>query len=238
MCRRPTRRATTRPWTTQWWTTRWWTTTRLVPTRGLTDAEQRADARRLYRGTVDHTYDVARIEAGQEGQTGAQEAPQGATARKETPAQDAEQEEGSRDAAAREPDAEGRAADVPDAEVPDAEVPDAEVPEAEETGARNAWAEALPALRAAWEGHEEKYPEPGRAAPSSQADGGWLADGGRRLTLESLEAKELTHGAYERIRSTATPAERSELEKFQRQVNERLDTPPGTAEIRDFPEKR
>jgi hypothetical protein len=57
-------------------------------------------------------------------------------------------------------------------------------------------------------------------------------------TPESLEAKELTHRAYERIRGPASPAERSELECFQRRVNERLGTPPGTAEIRDFPERR
>jgi hypothetical protein len=57
-------------------------------------------------------------------------------------------------------------------------------------------------------------------------------------TPASLEAKELTHKAYERIRSTDTsPTERNELEAFQRRVNALLDTPPGTAEIRDFPEK-
>jgi hypothetical protein len=57
-------------------------------------------------------------------------------------------------------------------------------------------------------------------------------------TPASLEAKELTHKAYERIRSAATsPTERNELEAFQRRVNALLDTPPGTAEIPDFPEK-
>jgi hypothetical protein len=57
-------------------------------------------------------------------------------------------------------------------------------------------------------------------------------------TPESLEAKELTHEAYERIRgSDATPAERRELKTFQRQVNALIVTPPGTAEIKDFPEK-
>jgi len=57
-------------------------------------------------------------------------------------------------------------------------------------------------------------------------------------TPESLEAKELTHKAYERIRgSHASPAERDELEDFQRRVNTLLVTPPGTAEIKDFPEK-
>ena len=44
-------------------------------------------------------------------------------------------------------------------------------------------------------------------------------------TPESLEAKELTHRAYERIRGPSSPAERSELEDFQRRVNERLALP-------------
>jgi len=57
-------------------------------------------------------------------------------------------------------------------------------------------------------------------------------------TPASLEAKELTHKAYERIRNPDTsPAERGELEAFQRRVNALLDTPPGTTEIPDFPEK-
>jgi hypothetical protein len=57
-------------------------------------------------------------------------------------------------------------------------------------------------------------------------------------TPASLEAKELTHKAYERIRSTGvSPTERSELEAFQRRVNALLGTPPGTTEIPDFPEK-
>jgi hypothetical protein len=58
-------------------------------------------------------------------------------------------------------------------------------------------------------------------------------------TPESLEAKELTHEAYERIRSgTATLAEEGELEGFQRQVNGLIATPPGTDRIKDFPEKK
>jgi hypothetical protein len=57
-------------------------------------------------------------------------------------------------------------------------------------------------------------------------------------TPASLEAKELTHKAYERIRSTGTsPTERNELEAFQRRVNALLDSPPGTTNIPDFPEK-
>jgi hypothetical protein len=57
-------------------------------------------------------------------------------------------------------------------------------------------------------------------------------------TPASLEAKELTHKAYERIGSTDTsPTERNEVEAFQRRVNALLDTPPGTSEIPDFREQ-
>jgi hypothetical protein len=57
-------------------------------------------------------------------------------------------------------------------------------------------------------------------------------------TQESLEAKELTHGAYERIRDSVTPSERAELEDFQRRANAFLVTPEGTAYIKDYPEKK
>ena len=285
----------------------------LRPDPVVTNTEQRAAAHRLYRDTVDHTYDVAGMDAGQDGE------------------------------------------------------------------ARDAWTEALPGLQATWQEHERRFPEPSRSAPSSPADGGWLADGDRRLspeqnaeaskacediraegkevvlpalerveaadpdrrlaglehmlkgedrmkekmademtakpeltiskavdsvvdpvrftftygprryaegtlsdverlksegfelvklknlwtddqykginsqwrtpetglrfevqfhTPESLEAKELTHNAYERIRGTASPEERRELKAYQRQVNAVIITPPGTAEIKDFPEKR
>jgi hypothetical protein len=57
-------------------------------------------------------------------------------------------------------------------------------------------------------------------------------------TTESLEAKDLTHEAYERIRAVDTSrAERPELRAFRRQVNAPLVTPPGIAAIKDFPEK-
>jgi hypothetical protein len=63
-------------------------------------------------------------------------------------------------------------------------------------------------------------------------------------TAESLEAKELTHEAYERIRAnTALPAdeqdlvEERELENFQQRVNTQVAIPPGTDRIKDFPEK-
>ena len=57
-------------------------------------------------------------------------------------------------------------------------------------------------------------------------------------TPESLEAKELTHEAYERIRSSAPPEEREELEHFQRTANALVVTPERTAEIKDYPEKK
>jgi hypothetical protein len=57
-------------------------------------------------------------------------------------------------------------------------------------------------------------------------------------TPQSLEAKELTHGAYERIRAQAPPGERVDLEHFQRIVNAIVITPERTAEIKDFPEKK
>ena len=113
----------------------------------LTTTEQRVAASRRYQDTVDHTYDVARIEA-------------------EPPGPDA------RDPEAAAPEA------------ADAQAPQAESPDAEGADARDAWAEALPELRAAWEKHEQNYPERTRPTPSPPSDGGWLADGGRRLTPE------------------------------------------------------
>jgi hypothetical protein len=60
-------------------------------------------------------------------------------------------------------------------------------------------------------------------------------------TPESLQAKELTHRAYERLRrpeNETTPVDRDELEGFQRQVNVLLVTPGGSEKIRDFPERK
>jgi hypothetical protein len=67
-------------------------------------------------------------------------------------------------------------------------------------------------------------------------------------TSESLEAKELTHRAYERIRTAAALpneerdfAEEHSLEEFQARASAALVAPPGTEAIEDFrrkPEKR
>jgi hypothetical protein len=78
----------------------------------------------------------------------------------------------------------------------------------------------------------------------------WLrAETGTRFemqfhTPESLEAKELTHEAYERIRAHAVLpvneqdlVQERELGNFQRRVNTVITTPPGTDRIKDFPEK-
>jgi hypothetical protein len=74
--------------------------------------------------------------------------------------------------------------------------------------------------------------------------GSWRRpDTGLRLemqfhTPESLEAKELTHEAYERIRGqSVAPAEKLELEAFQRRVNAVLDIPPSVNRIKDFSEQ-
>jgi hypothetical protein len=60
-------------------------------------------------------------------------------------------------------------------------------------------------------------------------------------TQESLQAKELTHGTYERLRrpeNETTPVERDALEEFQRRANVLLATPRGSEEIKDFPERK
>jgi hypothetical protein len=58
-------------------------------------------------------------------------------------------------------------------------------------------------------------------------------------TRASREAKELTHQAYERIRSITeqmpdAEREKSELEEFQRRVNSAIPIPPGVASIDNF----
>jgi hypothetical protein len=59
-------------------------------------------------------------------------------------------------------------------------------------------------------------------------------------TQASLEAKELTHQAYERMRSIteSTPAvdrETAELRQFQHRVNSTIPIPPGVSDIDDYP---
>ena len=61
---------------------------------------------------------------------------------------------------------------------------DGEGAEATAGQVHDAWAQALPGLRAAWERHERSIRNGSGAAPRSHADGTWEADGGRRLTPE------------------------------------------------------
>jgi hypothetical protein len=155
-------------------------------------AEQRATAYRRYRDTVDHTSDMARVEAGQDAQSEAQEAPpSGATARDETPERDADQDQEASQRRVTGEDEEGTARDgdtetrSPRAEDgPNAGDREAGAPGAEDSRARDAWAEAVTELRAEWEKHEQRFPERSRLTPTAQLDGGWLADGNRRLTPE------------------------------------------------------
>jgi hypothetical protein len=59
-------------------------------------------------------------------------------------------------------------------------------------------------------------------------------------TQASLEAKELTHEAYERIRTISDPTpetdrETAELRQFQQQANAMIPIPPSAADIEDYP---
>ena len=169
----------------------------------LATPEQRAAAQWRYRDTVDHTYDVARVEAGQEA---ASPEPQDSQSRGA----------GAAGAEARNDEAREAPEDAHEAKAPD----DAhEAPDEAHTAAQDAWAEALPGLRAAWEQHEQRFPVRSRSAPSSEADGGWVADGGRRLTPEQnadagkacedirAEGREVIRPAMERVEA-ADPARR------------------------------
>ncbi len=49
---------------------------------------------------------------------------------------------------------------------------------------RSSWDEALPSLRAAWEQHQDRYPERERATPRTHTDGSWSSGETRRLTPE------------------------------------------------------
>jgi len=101
----------------------------------------------------------------------------------------------------------------------DSSAREGEGPDPRDTEARDAWAVALPELRAAWQEHEQRFPERSRSAPRSQADGGWVADGGRRLTPEQnadagkacedirTEGREVIRPAIERVEA-ADPTRR------------------------------
>jgi hypothetical protein len=54
----------------------------------------------------------------------------------------------------------------------------------------------------------------------------------------SLEAKELTHGSYERLRAGQPDKfEQMVLEAFQKKISAEVPIPPGAADIAEFPER-
>jgi hypothetical protein len=65
------------------------------------------------------------------------------------------------------------------------------------------WADALPSLRAAWEEHEDRYPERERATPLTHTDGSWSSGETRRLTpgqnAEATKACADIHDEGERV---------------------------------------
>jgi hypothetical protein len=70
----------------------------------------------------------------------------------------------------------------------------------------------------------------------------WIDPGsGHRFELQfhtqiSFEAKQITHGAYERLRSgQADELERMVLKAFQREVSAAIPIPPGAPDIPDYP---
>jgi hypothetical protein len=55
-------------------------------------------------------------------------------------------------------------------------------------------------------------------------------------TQASLDAKEETHWAYEKLRAgVPTPAEQRELEDYQKRITARVPIPPGAQDIPDYP---
>ncbi len=72
----------------------------------------------------------------------------------------------------------------------------------------------------------------------------WIEpDTGQRFEVQfhtriSFEAKQLTHTAYERIRTKqADEFEELVLEAFQKKVTAEVPVPPGAADIPDYPER-
>ena len=74
---------------------------------------------------------------------------------------------------------------------------------------RGSWAEALPSLRAAWEQHQDRYPERERATPQTHTDGSWSSGETRRLTPEqNAEATKACADIHDEGERVALPAMR------------------------------
>jgi hypothetical protein len=73
--------------------------------------------------------------------------------------------------------------------------------------ARDAWSRAVPGLLAYWEAHRERYPGRAPEAASTQPDGSWHGDGGRRLTPEqNSEAAKCASDLRDEARQSIRPA--------------------------------
>jgi hypothetical protein len=74
---------------------------------------------------------------------------------------------------------------------------------------RGSWDEALPSLRAAWEHHQDRYPERERATPQTHTDGSWSSGEARRLTPEqNTEATKACADIHDEGERVALPAMR------------------------------
>jgi hypothetical protein len=73
--------------------------------------------------------------------------------------------------------------------------------------ASDAWARAAPGLRAEWAAHKERYPDRERQAATTQPDGSWRGDGGRRLSPEqNAEAAKFAADLRDEAWQTIRPA--------------------------------
>jgi hypothetical protein len=72
---------------------------------------------------------------------------------------------------------------------------------------RGAWAAAAPQLRAEWADHKRRHPDQARPPASTQPDGSWHGDGGRRLSPEQhAETAKCAADLRDEARQTIRPA--------------------------------
>jgi hypothetical protein len=78
---------------------------------------------------------------------------------------------------------------------------------ADADAARGSWGDALPSLRAAWEQHQDRYPERERATSCTHPDGSWSSGEARRLTPEqNTEATKACADIHDEGERVALPA--------------------------------
>jgi hypothetical protein len=80
---------------------------------------------------------------------------------------------------------------------------------ADADAAHDSWTDALPSLRAAWEQHQDRYPDRERATPRTHTDGSWSSGETRRLTPEqNAEATKACADIRDEGERVAVPAMR------------------------------